>query len=129
ASQKAAFVYMAVLIAEAAGLALLYNAPSIAVMALIGGFLVPVLLHSERDQYGSLFTYIVGLDAGALGLLKHWPGLSSVAFGGTLLLFWIWYVENYHPRKLTAVMIFQLAVFLFFLLSYLGRRLFRHEPV
>lgn len=129
ASQKAAFVYMAILIAEAAGLALLYNAPSIAVMALIGGFLVPVLLHSERDQYGSLFTYIVGLDAGALGLLKHWPGLSSLAFAGTHLLFWLWYVENYHPRKLTAVMIFHFAVFLFFLLAYLGRRFFRKQPV
>jgi uncharacterized membrane protein len=128
-TQKAAFVYMAILIAEAAGLALLYNAPSIAVMALIGGFLVPVLLHSERDQYGSLFTYIVGLDAGALGLLKQWPGLSSLAFGGTHLLFWVWYVENYHPRKLTAVMIFHVAVFLFFLLSYLGRRFFGNQSV
>jgi uncharacterized membrane protein len=129
ASQKAAFVYMAVLVAEAAGLALLYNAPSIAVMALIGGFLVPVLLHSERDQYGSFFTYIVGLDAGALLLLKRWPGLGSLAFSGTHLLFWLWYVEKYHPHKLTAVMIFHLAVFLFFLLSFLLRRLFRNQTI
>lgn len=129
ASQKAAFVYMALLIAEAAGLALLYNAPSIAVIALIGGFLVPVLLHSERDQYGSLFTYIVGLDTGALGLLKHWSGLSTLAFGGTHLLFWLWYVENYHPRKLTAVMIFHAAVFSIFLLTYLGRRILRTPPI
>ena len=58
APQRAAFVYMTILIAEAAGLALLYSAPAIAVMALLGGFLVPVLLHSDRDQYSALFGYI-----------------------------------------------------------------------
>jgi uncharacterized membrane protein len=127
ATQKAAFTYMAILIAEAAGLALFYNAPAIAVMALIGGFLVPVLLRSDRDQYQSLFAYIVGLDIGALALLKHWIGLSSIAFFGTHLLFWLWYSDNYHPSKLSAVMIFQTAVFLVFLLTHLGRRLFAHN--
>lgn len=127
ATQKAAFVYMAILIAEAAGLALLYDAPAIAVMALIGGFLVPVLLHSDRDQYRSLFSYIAGLDIGALALLKHWVGLSSLTFAGTHLLFWLWYVDNYHPRKLGAVMIFQTVIFLAFLLAHLARRWLRRD--
>lgn len=129
ASQQAAFVYLAILIAEAAVLALLYNAPAIAVMALIGGFLNPILLRSDRDQYQSLFGYIIALDVGVLVLLKRWWGLSSLAFFGTHLLFWMWYGERYHPRKLVAVMVFQTAVFLIFLLSHLGRRLFsRHKP-
>lgn len=128
ASQKAAFIYLAILVAEAAGLALLYDAPAIAIMALIGGFLSPVLLRSDRDQYVSLFGYIALLDIGALALLKRWPGLSSLAFAGTHLLFWLWYGEHYHPRKLSAVMIFQTAVFLFFLLAHLGCRLLRRQP-
>lgn len=70
-TQKVAFLYLAILIAEAAGLALLYNAPAIAIMALVGGFLAPVLLHSDRDQYRSFFAYIAALDVGALALLKH----------------------------------------------------------
>ena len=127
ATQKAAFAYMAILIAEAAGLAWFYNAPAIAVMALLGGFLAPVLLRSDRDQYQSLFSYIVGLDIGALALLKHWWGLSSTAFVGTHLLFWLWYADNYHPRKLSAVIIFHTAVFLVFLLTHLARRLFRFD--
>src|ERR1041385_1907827 len=49
-TQKAAFTYLAILIAEAAGLALVYDAPAIAVMALIGGFLNPILLRSDRAQ-------------------------------------------------------------------------------
>jgi len=127
ATQQAAFVYLAILIAEAAGLALLYNAPAIAIMALIGGFLNPILLRSDRDQYQSLFGYIVALDIGALALLKRWWGLGSLAFFGTHLLFWLWYGDRYHPRKLGAVMIFQTAVFLIFLFSHLARRLFRHQ--
>jgi hypothetical protein len=49
--QKTAFIYLAILIAEAAALALVYNAPAIAIMALLGGFLNPILLHSGRDPH------------------------------------------------------------------------------
>ena len=126
--QKTAFFYLVILIAEAAALALVYNAPAIAIMALIGGFLTPLLLHSDRDQYRSLFTYIVALDIGALALLKHWRGLSSVAYFGTQILFWIWYNQNYHHQKRAAVLVFQAAVFLSFLLAHLSRDLLRREP-
>jgi uncharacterized membrane protein len=124
-TQKAAFIYLGILVAEAAGLALVYNAPAIAIMALIGGFLSPLLLHSDRDQYRSLFGYIVALDVGALALLKHWHGLSSLAFAGTHLLFWIWYADRYHPRKLAAVMTFHAVVFLLFLIAHIARRIVR----
>lgn len=129
ASQQAAFGYLAILVAEAALLAFLYNAPAIAIMALVGGFLTPVLMHSDRDQYRSLFGYIVALDIGALALLKHWRGLASLAFAGTHLLFWLWYGDNYHPRKVVAVMVFQTAVFLIFLLAHVGRQLVRRDSL
>ena len=129
AGQKAAFAFMAILVAEAAGLALLYNAPAIAIMALIGGFLTPLLLRSDRDQYRSLFGYIAALDLGALALLKHWRGLPTLAFAGTHLLFWLWYGDNFHPRKLGTVMLFQAAVFLIFLLAHVGRQLVRRRSV
>lgn len=125
--QKTAFAFLGILIAEAAALALLYNAPAIAIMALIGGLLTPVLLHSDRDQYRSFFTYLVVLDAGTLALLKHWRGLSSLAYYGTQLLFWAWYDENYHIQKRGAVLVFQTAIFLLFLLAHLVRELVRRE--
>ena len=128
ATQKTAFAYLAILVAESTALALLYDAPAIAIMALIGGFLAPVLLRSDRDQYATLFGYIALLDIGALALLKRWRGLSSLAFGGTHLLFWLWYGDHYHPRKLGAVMVFQSGVFLLFLLAQLGRRLIKRQP-
>ena len=125
--QKTAFAFLAILIAEAAAIALVYNAPAIAIMALIGGLLTPVLLHSDRDQYPQFFTYLVVLDAGALALLKHWRGLSSIAYFGTQLLFWVWYDENYHHQKRGAVLVFQIAIFLLFLLAHLVRELIRRE--
>ena len=68
------------------------------------------------------------LDIGALALLRHWVGLTALAFGGTHLLFWLWYGEHYHPRKLGAVMTFQSVVFLIFLLRQLLRRILRKAP-
>ena len=129
APQRAAFVYMTILIAEAAGLALLYRAPAIAVMALLGGFLTPVLLHSDRDQYQTLFAYIFALDVATLAFLKRWWGMSSLAFAGTHLLFWVWYLDSYEPHKLGAVMTFQTAVFLAFLLAHVGQRLLTKQPI
>ena len=125
--QKTAFLLLAVLVAEAAALALFYNAPAIAIMALVGGFLTPLLLRSDRDQYQWLFAYILALDIGALALLKHWRGLSSIAYFGTQILFWLWYNENYDQQKRSAVLVFQTAVFVIFLLAHVGRELIRRE--
>src|SRR4030095_7789361 len=91
------------------------------------GFLTLGLLDSGRNQYRSLFVYLFVLDSGALALLKHWRGLSSVAYFGTQLLFWIWYDQNYHHQKRGAVIVFQTAIFLLFLLAHLGRELWRRE--
>ena len=125
--QKTAFVYLAILIAEAAAISLVYNAPAIAIMALIGGLFTPILLHSDRNQYRSFFMYLFVLDAGALALLKHWRGLSSVAYFGTQLLFWLWYNEHYHHQLRAPVLIFQMAIFLLFLMAHLVREMIRRE--
>lgn len=125
--QKTAFVYLAILIAEAAALSLVYNAPAIAIMALIGGLLTPILLHSDRNQYRSFFMYLFVLDAGALAVLKHWRGLSSIAYFGTQVLFWLWYNEHYHHQLRGPVLIFQTAIFLLFLLAHPAKELFRRD--
>ena len=123
--QKAAFVFLAILIAEAAALAVLYEAPAIAIMALVGGFLTPLLLHSDRDHHLALFGYLIAIDIGALAVLKRWRGLRTIAFLGTHILFWLWYDEHYHEQRLVPVLLFQTAVFLIFLVAYLVARLLR----
>lgn len=125
--QRGAFVFLAIIVAEAFLLAAAYDAPAIALTALVGGFLVPVLLSSGRDQYGVLFTYIVVLDLGMLGVVigRSWRWIGSLAYVGTQLLFWSWYGEHYHLEKRAAALLFQTAIFLLFILADLAPNLRR----
>ena len=125
--QRGAFIFLAIIVAEAFLLAAAYDAPSIAVMALVGGFLVPVLLSTGRDQYGILFAYIVLLDLGMLGVVigRSWRWIGSLAYVGTQFLFWSWYSEHYHSEKRPAALLFQTAIFLLFILAGLAPNLRR----
>jgi uncharacterized membrane protein len=125
--QRGAFVFLAMIVAEAFLLAAAYDAPSIAVMALVGGFLVPVLLSTGRDQYGTLFTYIALLDLGMLGVVigRGWRWIGSLAYVATQLLFWSWYAEHYHTDKRAAALVFQAVIFLLFILADLAPHLRR----
>jgi len=123
--QRTAFLFLAVVVAEAHLLALQYDAPSIAIMALVGGFLTPILLSTGRDRYGVLFTYIVLLDSGTLFVImrRRWRWLATLAYALTQLMFAAWYQEHYHPAKRPAVTLFQLAVFALFTLAALAPRI------
>jgi len=125
--QRTAFIFLAILVAEAHLLAMAYDAPSIAVLALAGGFLVPLLLSSGRDQYRVLFTYIGILDLGMLGVViaRSWRWIGSLAYLGTQFLFWGWYSEHYHPEKRAAALLFQSAIFLIFVAADLAPHLRR----
>jgi uncharacterized membrane protein len=125
--QRGAFVFLAILVAEAFLLAVWYDSPSIAVMALAGGFLVPILLSTGRDQYATLFTYIAVLDLGMLGVVavRSWRWIGSLAYLGTQLLFWNWYSEHYHTEKRPAVLLFQTAIFLLFIVADMAPNLRR----
>jgi uncharacterized membrane protein len=110
-------IFLIVIVAEAFALAVLYEAPAIAVMAVVGGLLNPVLLHADRDQYRNLFLYLLVLDAAvvALALFRRWWAVATLALVGTQALFWLWYSEHYHPEKMAAALAFQAAVFVLFL--------------
>ncbi|SPE36230.1 membrane hypothetical protein [Candidatus Sulfopaludibacter sp. SbA6] len=125
--QRAAFVFLAILVAEAQLLALAYDARPIAVMALAGGFLAPLLLSTGRDQYAVLFTYIAVLDVGMLlaVMARRWRWIGSLAYLATQLLFWAWHGEHYHPDKRAAALLFQAAIFALFMLADLAPRLRR----
>jgi uncharacterized membrane protein len=124
--EHAAFFLVAIIL-EAGALAVLYDAPAIAIMALIGGYLNPILLRSGHDQYRNLFIYLALLDAGAVGLVlfRPWRGLGTLAAVGSHLLFWGWYSTWYHPEKMVPALVFQITVFLLFLAYNLVAHVFR----
>ncbi len=111
--QSQAAIFLVALVAETAALAVLYEAPAIALMAVIGGLLTPLLLHSDRDQYRNLFLYLTVLNGGvvALTFFRSWRAIGTTALLGTQLLFWLWYAAHYHPEKLLAASGFQAVLF------------------
>ncbi len=127
--QQVAAAFLLAVIVESALLAVLYNAPALAWMSLLGGLLTPVLMRSDTDQYQSLFTYLAVLDAGivVLALWRHWLGLATAALLGTQGLFWLWHVQNYHPEKLAWAIGFQLVIYLLFVLHSLTAHVFRRR--
>jgi uncharacterized membrane protein len=127
--QDRAGIFFTAIVIEAAALALLYDAPAIAVMAVIGGLLSPILLRTDHDRYRSLFLYLTLLDAGVVGLalFRRWLFLAPVALLGTQGLYWIWYFRNYHPEKLAAALLFQVGVFVLFLVHDLIAPIVRRQ--
>jgi uncharacterized membrane protein len=114
--RERAGLFLVAVVAESAALAVLYDAPAIAILAVVGGLLSPVLLHSDQDQYRSLFTYLAVLNAGVVGLalFRRWVVLAPLSLAGTQVLYWGWYFGRYHPEKLGAALSFQVVVFALF---------------
>ena len=112
-----AAVFLTLIVVQSAAMALLYDAPAIAIMGIIGGLLNPILLATEVDQYPAFFTYLALLNAGAVGLtvLRTWPALATIAFVGTQGLFWVWHAQHYEPDKLSAAVLFQSVLFALYL--------------
>jgi uncharacterized membrane protein len=117
--QQTAGVVLFLLVVEAVLLAVRYEAPAIALMAVLGGLLTPILMHSERDQYVSLFIYLAVLNGGFVLLvsMRDWPAIGTVSLVGTQYLFWNWHAYNYHPEKLGWALGFQLVIYVLFLLN------------
>ena len=119
----AAFILLAVIVLHAHLVAAFQDAPGIAIMGQVGGFLAPVLLSTGEDHYWILFSYVLLLDAGAIlaAALRRWHWISSVSFALTHLTFWAWHDGNYAPAKLWAAMAFLAAVFAMFVFADLER--------
>ena len=120
--QAAAFGFLVVVVVLAHFLATRFNSPAIAFMGQVGGFLVPVLLSTGRDQHIVLFTYIAVLNLGVVvvSLQRGWRWVGTCSYVLTHLMFWTWYEAYYHPEKRAAVLIFHVAVFLLYLLAELA---------
>ena len=111
-----AFALMAAVTAAAVLLSVRYDAISIAILALLGGFATPVLLSTGVDNQIGLFSYVFALDAGVLALayFKRWRVLNHFAFWLTALTFAGWLVAHYEDWKLWRTVFFLALFFLVF---------------
>ena len=76
-------------------LSIRYSAYSLVAIALLGGFLTPVMLSTGQNQPVILFSYVLLLDMGILFLLRfrYWPSLVAASLFGTILLYFGWHLE------------------------------------
>ncbi|MBC7963010.1 MAG: DUF2339 domain-containing protein, partial [Steroidobacteraceae bacterium] len=74
-----------------------YSVYSLAAIALLGGFLTPIMLSTGQNQPMTLFSYVLLLDIGTLLLLRfrQWPSLVAASLIGTIMLYFGWHSEYF----------------------------------
>jgi uncharacterized membrane protein len=102
-----AFGGMVAITAVLLGLALARDSQRIAVLALVGGYITPLLMNSGTNAEVQLFSYLALLNAGLLWVsyVRNWRSLP-IAFLFSLFYFWSWYGTYYDASALTPTLAF-----------------------
>ena len=115
--QAVAFGAMALVTAGGMTLAVRHEAVGICLLALVGGLLTPILLSTGEDARDVLFSYVLLLDLGVLGvaLFRRWRALDVVAFAGTAILFAGWFLAFYEDTAMVPTLLWLGAFYAVFL--------------
>jgi len=107
-SPKSAFVMLIAATVIFVLLSILQNALSLAILAVSGGFLAPILTSTGSGNYIGLFTYYAILNLGILVIAKYkpWRELNLVGFIFTYAVGGIWGSKYYEPAFFTNVEFF-----------------------
>ena len=113
-----AFGLMVVVTVLAGGIAVVFDSMLVAVLGIIGGYATPFMLESTPTSLTPLFTYLLILGCGVLGLCfrKNWPLVNLLAFVGTwgLVVPAIRNPALYAPEQFLSVFPFLVGYFLLF---------------
>jgi len=113
-----AFTAMVLLTAMGMALAALHNAIALNFLAVLGGLLTPLMVSSGQNSRDVLFTYLLLLDLGVVGVsgyLKGWRAVDALAFIGTWVLFAGWFSTYYTPAQLAPTLVWNGVFYLVFL--------------
>ena len=115
-SPVAAFGLLVAISALSSWLAVRQDAISLAVLAVAGGFLAPILTSSQSGNHVMLFTYYALLNAGIFGIawFKAWRVLNLLGFAFTFLVGTLWGVTRYRPEDFATTEPFLILFFLFY---------------
>ncbi len=86
-----------------------------ALLALLGGYITPVVISTGQNLPTPLFTYVLILSAGAVlcAYWRKWPAVNLLAFVGTFALYTGWFERFYRPVMISGRSPDQLGVALF----------------
>jgi uncharacterized membrane protein len=113
-----AFALLVVVVAGAALLAVLQDAIALAVLAIVGGFLAPILISTDSGNHVALFTYYAVLNAAvfAIAWIRPWRALNLIGFAFTFGVGTLWGALSYKPEFFASTEPFLLLFFGFYLL-------------
>lgn len=95
--QVPAFAAMMIVTAIGAFLAIRYERISLAILAILGGFLTPLLLSTGVNNQVGLFSYMTILNLGilAISFFRNWQKLNLFGLLATLFLYFGWSASYY----------------------------------
>ena len=107
---------MVALVALSSALAVLQDARSLAVLAVVAGFLAPVLMSKGGGSHIVLFSYYALLNAGILVIAwyKAWRELNLLGFVFTFGIGAAWGFYSYRPEHFATTEFFLVLFFLFY---------------
>jgi hypothetical protein len=118
------FLLMALITTTAFLLAARLDAMVVAILGMLGGFLTPILIHSDQDNPLGLFGYIAILAAGLIvvALNRRWHFLTALAAAGTTFMQIGWAGKFFETGKYFEgdKILVALAILLGFNVLYLG---------
>ncbi|MBX9962621.1 MAG: DUF2339 domain-containing protein [Burkholderiales bacterium] len=112
-----AFTLLVVLSAASTALALLQNSQALAVLAVSGGFLAPILTSTGSGNHVALFSYYAVINAGILWLAakKAWRPLNLTGFFFTFGVAAAWGAKYFRPELWSSTQPFLALFFLMYL--------------
>jgi uncharacterized membrane protein len=116
--QAATMAGLVTVTAAGVAMAVIHDAIPLSFLAVLGGFIAPLLVSTGRDPRDALFSYVTLLDLGVLGVafFKRWRALDILAFAGTWVLFSGWYVHFHRDFALIPTLMWIAVFFLIFLI-------------
>ncbi len=120
-----AFIVLVAIATFSAVLAIVQNAPVLAVVGVLGGFAAPILASTGQGDHVMLFSYYTVLNLGVFGIayFKAWRSLYLVGFVCTFLIGGIWGGLRYEPGLFASTEPFLILFFaLYFAIPVLATR-------
>lgn len=107
-SQTVVFIAMIVVTAAVLAIAVGRNSQRVAVLAMIGGFMTPILVSTGRDQQVVLFSYIALHNGAVLALARarNWRFIELPALAFTQVYFWGWFDRYYTSERVFSTLAF-----------------------
>ena len=112
-----ALVLMVGLVVFSGILAIIQDAKYLAIFAIVGGFLAPILLSAEDGRHVVLFCYYALLNCGVLGIAwyRAWRELNLLGFFFTFAVASLWGWTAYQPQFFATTEPFLILFLLFYL--------------